>query len=84
MKLHLSVNQSPLNGYLNLDTKPIKPDKQPTFTGTFTDLYDMIEQSECTEILADNILDYIISKDVYSTLEYWVKLLRHGGTLIIG
>ncbi len=84
MKLQLSVNKAPLNGYLNLDTLPVNPESQPAFTGTFGDLSLFVEISECTEILADEILDFISTKDIFTTLEYWSKLLRHGGSLIIG
>lgn len=84
MKLQLSVNKSPLNGYLNLDPAPVDSDSQPAYTGTFKDLSALVEISECTEILADEVLDYISTKDTFVVVEYWSKLLRHGGKLIIG
>ncbi len=84
MKLHLSVNKSSMNGYLNLDPAPIDPNSQPAFTGSFTNLSALVEDSECTEILADDILDYIVAKNIHPSLEYWTKLLRHGGKLIVG
>ncbi len=84
MKLQLSVNKAPLNGYMNLDRSPVDPDSQPAFTGTFLNLSALIEESECTEILADDLLDYIPADEIMASLEYWVKLLRHGGKLIVG
>ena len=84
MKLHISVGKAPLNGYLNLDTAPINPEEQPAFTGSLLDLTVMVEESECKEILADDILDYVTAENTYATLEYFIKLLRHGGCLIVG
>lgn len=84
MKLQLSVNKAPLNGYLNLDPKPVNPEEQPAFTGNLLDLTAIVETSECTEILADDILDFITAENTFPTLEYWSKLLRHGGSLIVG
>ena len=84
MKLQLSVNKAPLNGYLNLDHSPVRPEEQPAYTGTFGDLSALVEISECKEILADEILDFISAKDTFVILEYWSKLLRHGGYLIVG
>lgn len=84
MKLQLSVNKAPLNGYLNLDPSPVDPDVQPAYTGNFGDLSVIVEISECTEILADEVLDFVSAEDTYPSLEYWSKLLRHGGSLIVG
>ena len=41
------------------------------------------QPNECTEILADNILDYIPTNNMYDVLKHYASKLRHNGKLII-
>lgn len=84
MKIKLSVNDKPMNGYISLDPVPADPSIQPAFSGSFADLTAVVNMAECTEILADDILDYIHISDMYNVVQHWCGLLRHGGKIIIG
>ena len=43
-----------------------------------------IEGASCTEILADEVLDYIHTDEFESYVTNLVAKLRHGGTIVIG
>jgi hypothetical protein len=84
MKLNLLLGTNTvLAGHLNLD---------PTATGTdgvkikhsLDNLDDVCENSECTNIVAEDIIDYCSSNDVNGLLTHWISKLRHGGTLVVG
>lgn len=86
MKLYLSINGAPISNYLNLS--PIQGDislgQEWVCWSNFGDLSQFAEHGEVWEILADNIIDYFPLSDIAKVLEYWAKLLRHGGKLIVG
>jgi hypothetical protein len=80
MKIYLGIDIQPIQGYTNLDPCgghgkiPVEPSNLDT----------VCQQAECTELLADNILDYIHGSKLLATLQNWTGKLRHGGKLIIG
>lgn len=45
---------------------------------------ELIGDSECTEILAPNIIDYIPLNCLYQTIENYIKKLRKKGEIILG
>lgn len=80
MKLHISINKAPLNGYTNIS--PMGGEEK--FICNPKNLEGLVEDAQCTEIIAEDILDYIASNDILNFLTYYVKKLRHKGKLIIG
>jgi len=40
--------------------------------------------AEATEIVATDVIDYLILYEVPKVIEGWIKKIRHGGKLIIG
>lgn len=46
-------------------------------------LNDICEDSECVELIADDILGYFPGKQVNSVLHLWIKKIRIGGHLVI-
>ena len=83
MKLNLLWGTGhPLSGYTNID--PHSYNKEGIVNGDITKLDEFVEDSEATEILATNIIDYLPYYIVGSTISAWVKKLRRGGKIIIG
>lgn len=84
MKIKLGVGEIPYAGYLNIDPCPLQTQADcEVVIGDPRMLY-MVEQSECTEILAPNILDYIHVSQLVPFITLLVSKLRHGGKIILG
>lgn len=79
-KLYLGLNVSPLSGYTTVD--PVGGDGKIALD--FRNLDQVAHPSECDEILADKILDYIHGSELYGVVEHWVSKLAHGGKIILG
>ena len=82
MKLYIAINKTPIQGYLHIDPSP-KGDV-PAFKGNLNDLSKIVEDGECTEILAPEILNLIFDSTFDQIVEKLCSLLRHKGKLIIG
>jgi hypothetical protein len=80
MKLHLFVYGKAITGYTNVC--PAGGDN--TLVSRLDDLEGIVEAAECTEILADDITDFIPANKTFETLKYYVSKLRHNGKIIIG
>ena len=78
MKINISVNGKPKNGYINIDPSVNKQwDK-------IKNLDHVADDSECNEIIAEDMIDFLSSKELKPTVEHWVTKLRHKGKIIIG
>jgi hypothetical protein len=75
-------NGSPLSGYTNVD--PHSYDKEDVINGDITDLNDIVDDSEATEILVADVIDYLPRAMVAKTISHWVTKLRHKGRIVIG
>lgn len=86
MKLKVSVNDVPYNGYTNIDPSPNLEDEKykdcDILIGNPTNL-SMIEDSTCEEILIRKYIEYINVSNMFPLIEAWCKKLRHGGTITI-
>lgn len=51
----------------------------PTFN-----LDKLVDDAEATEIIANDVIDYLPASIVMDVLDHWVGKLRHGGRLVIG
>ena len=80
----LYTEEEPRSGYLNVspfateETDELKIG-DPTFK-----LSAWVDDAEATEIVANDVIDYLPADIVMDVLSHWVAKLRHGGTLIIG
>lgn len=75
-------NGDPISGYVNID--PHSYDKENITNGDVTNLDDIIDNSEATEILAADIIDYLPHEVGIKTIGHWVTKLRHKGKLTVG
>ena len=95
MRVSITVGATEFkNGYLNID--PISEEggekvgaryHQDSFDGSVKadvrDLDDLVMDSECTELIAEDVLDYLVLEEAKSAIGHWVTKLRHGGKIII-
>ena len=75
-------NGDGISGYVNID--PHSYDKENITNGDVTNLDDIIDNSEATEILAADIIDYLPHEVGIKTIGHWVTKLRHKGKLTVG
>ena len=80
MKLRITVGaEDKLNGYTNVD--PVSQ-----FDGLDADLRNLdaiVSDAECSEILADEVIDFIRQEEVYPILDHWINKLRHNGNIFV-
>ena len=80
MKIRITVGeQEKLNGYLNID--PITK-----FDGLAVDirnLDEVVSDAECTEIISEDVIDFLEKEESMISLSHWIKKLRHGGKIIV-
>ena len=87
MRVSITVGETEFkNGYINID--PISGsdsgDAEGAIKADVRNLDDIIINSECIEIVAEDVLDYLVRVEAISTLRHWVTKLRKGGKIIIG
>ena len=87
MKIKISINKFPQNGYLNIDPCPNIPEE---YAGNFQiiqadyrNIDELVFDSECDEIIVEDVLDYIPTKSVKDNIICWAKKLRSEGTITI-
>jgi len=80
MKVRITVGaEEKLNGYINLD--PISK-----FDSLDTDLRNLdgiVEDAECSEIIAEEVIDFVGRQEVYPILDHWISKLRHDGKIFL-
>jgi len=80
MKIRITVGeQEKLNGYLNID--PITK-----FDGLAVDIRNLdeaVSDAECTEIISEDVIDFLEKEESMISLSHWIKKLRHGGKIIV-
>lgn len=85
MRLRLSVGKIPQSGYINIDPIP----KGDTVSGLTVrpldfrtmEFFDVSKKSECTEILLDDVLEYVGSHQLEEFLSYICAKLRKYGKI---
>ena len=81
MKINISVGQDEfLTGYTNID--PIS--KPEGLAVDIRNLDSVASDSECTEIIAVDVLDFLEGIEAEQVLKHWIKKLRHNGKIVIG
>ena len=95
MRVSITVGATQFkNGYLNID--PISEEggelvgsryHQDNFDGSIKadvrNLDDVAMDSECVEIIAEDVLDYLVIDEARAAIAHWIKKLRHGGRIVI-
>lgn len=76
MKLYITNSPDELHGYLVYS--PIRGNDIRKLDD------DLVGDSECTEILAPNIIDFIPLNSLYLTIQNYIKKLRKKGEIILG
>ena len=86
MKVRLSVGQKPYSGYVNVDPCPVIEQGQElnTVQSDIRNLDGIVENSQATEILAVDVLDYVSANELITVLQNWVIKLRHDGKIVVG
>ncbi len=82
MKLNLLWSGHALNGYINVD--PFGFGEEGKVVADVKNLDDVVDDAEATEIIAEDIIDFLPLGDVERVIEHWIKKLRHGGKIIVG
>ena len=82
MKVNLILDGHPLSGYVNID--PHGFGEESKVVGGVENLDEFVEDSEATEILALDIIDFLPPDLVLPTIQHWITKLRHGGKIVIG
>jgi hypothetical protein len=84
MKVNLIYGQGDtLNGYLNLHPFAMQ-DTENTKIADVKNIDRYVCDAEATEIIATDVVDYLVLYEVPEVISHWIKKLRHGGKLIIG
>ena len=71
------------NGYLNIDPVAAEAGVEGSVKADVRNLDDLVMDSECVEIVAEDVLDYLVFEEAKAAIAHWVKKLRHGGKIII-
>lgn len=84
MKINLLLaDNSPRSGFINLD--PLAPPDDPLRKqGDFGNLDEYVDDAECDELIATDVIDFIAPTQVLYVINHWKSKIRHGGTLVIG
>ena len=87
MKINITIgSKETKNGYVNIDpiTGSTEPEKNQSIKADIRNLDSIVDDSECTELIAEDALDFLESKEALTTLSHWIKKLRHGGKIVVG
>jgi predicted SAM-dependent methyltransferase len=82
MRVSITVGANQFkNGYLNID--PISGELDGGTKADVRNLDEVVMDSECVEIIAEGVLEYLEFESAKAAIAHWVKKLRHGGRIII-
>ena len=82
MKVNIICGGHALTGYVNID--PLAKNEPNKIAADFGNLDSLIHDSEATEILASEVIQYIPFNSVPKVLENWAKKLRINGRISVG
>ena len=73
-----------LTGYINVDPYSSTTDKEYDIrTADYRHLDSIVDNSECTEIIANDITDYMEPHEVERIIHHWAGKIRRGGILVV-
>ena len=80
MKVRISVGQrEKLNGYINVD--PIS--KFDDLAVDIRDISPVASDAECTELICEDVIDFLHREETFEVLTSWSKKIRHKGKIVI-
>ena len=80
MKIRISVGQrEKLNGYVNID--PIR--KFDDVAVDIRNIDSIASDAECTEIICEDVIDFLHREESFTVLKHWAKKIRHKGKIVI-
>ena len=80
MKIRITVgDDQKLNGYLNID--PIS--KFDDIAVDIRNIDPIASDAECTEIICEDVIDFLHREESFTVLKHWVKKIRHKGKIVI-
>ena len=74
MKISITRSPSFITDYINIC---------PLLGHHLQNFDNLVGNNQCTEILANNIINHIAHHNIEATLKYWVSKLRKNGQIII-
>ena len=74
MKVYLTVMGDNISGYHNIDAS----------SGGDIVKMEGVEDSEATEIIASDVINFTHIGSINDLLSGWIKKLRHGGRIVLG
>ena len=77
MKINISMAGKPKKGYLSVDPSAVTNDEN------WYNLDGRVEDSECVELILDNVLEYIPSDILKPYMVHWIQKLRRKGIVCI-
>jgi|TARA_Y100000593_G_C4229372_1_gene296154 hypothetical protein len=82
VKVNIICGGHAITGYVNID--PLAKNEPDKIAADFGNLDNLIHDSEATEILATEVVQYIPFTSVPKVLENWAKKLRINGKISVG
>lgn len=83
MKVNIILNTTDVrSGYVNID--PFANPQDPTKIQCDPGNLAMIDDNECEELIALDVLDFVNPRDRDNILNHWISKLAHEGSLTIG
>ena len=96
MKINILVGGSNYkSGYINIDPtlkrvgesvslKNSDDSQSNIIKSDIRNLDDVVSDSECNELIAEDVLDFLELSESRAVLSHWISKLRHGGKIIVG
>ena len=96
MKINIVVGGTDYkSGYINIDPtlqrksesvllENSNEEQSNVIKADIRNLDDVASSSECNELVAENVLDYLEFSESKAVLSHWISKLRHGGKIIVG
>jgi len=83
MKINLMYGRGQnLHGHININAIPTE--EEDVVVANPSDLDFLVDDAEAESIVAYDVINFLPKVIMTSTIEHWVKKLRHGGTIAIG
>ena len=96
MKINILIGGTDYkSGYINIDPtlkrksesialENSNDDQSNIVKSDIRNLDDIVSDSECKELIAENVLDFLELSESRAVLSHWISKLRHGGKIIVG
>jgi hypothetical protein len=82
VKLNITLGGPVLNNYINIDPLPRQP-QQDLIQAEPDKLDHLVDNNECSQIIAEGVLDFYPLGARYQVITHWLSKLSHGGTLVL-